>query len=253
METKSTPPSRALAKGLDLLEVLRVESHPCALRDLAAAIGLGKASTLRLLKTLIAAGFVASDGQGRYALNGRWVSGASQVWIRRLSEAALPEMRRLNEDLAETVSLAALYGDHIRVVETLESPRHIRMSNYRDRILPPNASSLGKAITAFQEPEVQARLLSVYGIYRQTKRTITDPVEIRQHLARIRDRGWAYEMEETVPGGCCFASPIVLPSEPVRSAISVSLPVDRLTTALRKRLPAMLTNAAENISKALRR
>ena len=47
-------------------------------------------------------------------------------------------------------TLAALFEDHIRVVQTLESSREIRMSNHLLRILSPYGSSLGKAIAAHQ-------------------------------------------------------------------------------------------------------
>lgn len=244
--------SRALAKGLELLEALGASGEPTPLRDLADAVGLGKASVFRLVQTLVSTGFASQEDDGRYSLNCRWLPGAIHNWLARARSAALPEMQRLNAELAETVTLAALIEDHIRVLETVESPQHIRMSNYRDRILPPNASSLGKAIASFQSADVQQRLLHVYGIYQQTPKTITEPAAIRAEFSRVREQGWAEEIEETVTGGCCFAAPIVVPREPVRAAISTSLPVTRLTSDLRLRLPGLLTDAAARISKKLR-
>ncbi|MBX5472826.1 MAG: IclR family transcriptional regulator [Acetobacteraceae bacterium] len=239
--------SRALAKGLALLEILAT-GEPRALRHLAAAIKLGKPSTLRLLRTLEATGFVVRNAEGNYLISRPWAQPESKDRIRRLMAAATPEMTSLNADLAETVSLAALMDDHIRVVDTLESPKQIRMSNYRNRILPPYASSLGKAIAAFQSPEQLQVLLHVYGIYATTEKTITDPVAIREELERVRQRGWASEYEESVQGGCCFGVPIRCDGEPVGAAISVSLPISRLTPALEQRIPAMLLEAACRIA-----
>jgi len=151
--------------------------------------------------------------------------------------------------MAETVSLAALSEDHIRVIHVLESPRHIRLSNYEGRILPPYASSLGKAIAAYQTPEHLQTLLQVYGIYPFTERTITEPLLIREELERVRERGYACEYEETVPGGCCFGAPIMVPGEPVRASVSVSLPKDRLTDKLEQAIPEFVLEAAAQIAR----
>jgi IclR family acetate operon transcriptional repressor len=127
------------------------------------------------------------------------------------------------------------------------------MSNYQNRILPPYASSLGKAISAWQTPERLQLLVQVYGIYRTTDRTITEPVLIREEMARIRECGFAREYEETVRGGCCFAVPVQLENEPVRAAISVSMPVARLTPEREELIPDLLVKAALRVAKKLER
>ena len=242
--------SRALAKGLELLNVLSAAESPVPLGELASAIGLGKPSTLRLLHTLLITGFVERDEVGSYFVQSNV---AGPAWINRLVQAARPEMERLNGDLAETITLAVLRDDHIRVACTIESPQHIRMSNYQNRILPPYASSLGKAISAWQTPERLQLLVQVYGIYRTTDRTITEPVLIREEMARIRERGFACEYEETVLGGCCFAVPVQLEHEPVRAAISVSMPVARLTPEREELIPDLLVKSAIRVAKKLER
>jgi IclR family acetate operon transcriptional repressor len=221
------------------------------LPELADVVELGKPSTLRLLQTLVATGFAARVDGGSYVLNRRWISSGTDAFLQALVEAATPEMVQLNADLAETVSLAALVEDHIRVIHVIESPRHIRMSNYRDRILPPYASSLGKAIAAYQPPERLNLLLRVYGIYPFTKNTITEPIKIREELEKVREQGFAREYEETVEGGCCIGVPIRPGGEPVRGAISMSLPTARLTVDLETVLPESLKNAASRISNRL--
>ena len=52
------------------------------------------------------------------------------------------------------------FENRIEVVATVESPHLIRMGNTVGRILPPHASSLGKAVTAFQREEVRDRLFA---------------------------------------------------------------------------------------------
>ena len=83
-------------------------------------------------------------------------------------------MQELNASLRETVSMAALFDNRIEVVAVIESPQTIRMSNVVGHIVPPNASSLGKVITAFQSQEQREKLLRSYGFWRFTERSITD-------------------------------------------------------------------------------
>ncbi|MDZ7637219.1 MAG: IclR family transcriptional regulator [Bryobacterales bacterium] len=243
--------SRALAKGLQILDILGASDQPIALGEIAAAARLGKPSTFRLLQTLRALRYVQQDEQGNYFRGSRMPGDSINNWVQRLVLAASDEMARLNADLAETVSLAALLGDHIRVVHTLESPQNIRMSNYPNRILPPYASSLGKAITSYQTAEHAQILIQVYGLYQFTEKTVTQPVMIRQDLAKTRERGFACELEETVLGGCCFGAPIHERGEVVRAALSVSLPFSRFTDPARKSIPERVMEAAGRIGKQL--
>ncbi|MCC7339971.1 MAG: IclR family transcriptional regulator [Bryobacterales bacterium] len=243
--------SRALAKGLEILDILGAASHAMALGDISSAAKLGKPSTFRLLQTLRVLRYIQQDEQGNYLRGARMPGDTTNTWVQALVLAATEEMARLNADLAETVSLAALMEDHIRVVHTLESPQNIRMSNYPRRILPPYASSLGKAITAYQAPEHAQVLIQVYGLYVFTPKTITQPMMVREDLERTRERGYACEMEETVLGGCCFGAPIHEHGEVVRAAISVSLPHSRLTKEAEKSIPRRVVHAAEEIGKRL--
>ncbi len=243
--------SRALAKGLRILEEMALLRGPVSLGQLAARVDLGKASTFRLLQTLTATGYVEQQDDQTYALNRPWTPALTHDWLRKLIAVAKPEMEALNADLSETITLAVLMEDHIRVVDAIQSPQNVRVSNYRDRILAPYASSLGKAIAAYQPAERLQTLLHVYGIYATTENTITDPALIRQEMAKTRARGYSFEFEETVKGGCCFGAPIFTGDACVPAAVSVSLPTVRLTPALDEVIPQRLCTAARRISESL--
>jgi DNA-binding IclR family transcriptional regulator len=243
--------SRALAKGLLLLDYAAERGKPLSLGEVATAVGLGKPSTLRILSTLQMMGWLARDSNDNYCLEREWPKISTQSRLRRLTAVALAEMRKLNTDFAETVTLAALFEDHIRVVEVLDSPQVIRMANYKGRILPPHASSLGKAITAFQTPWQVAVLLQIYGTYQFTGKTITDPRAIQADLARVREHGYACDEEETVMGGVCYAAPIHSADGTVSGALSISQPVQRLSAERRDTIPGILIKAAQRISASL--
>lgn len=245
--------SRSLAKGLRLLEVAAAAPQPMPLRDLAAAIGLGKASTLRLLRTLHGAGYLIRDQNDNYHSDRNWPFPVQNRSLGGLREAAAPVLSSLATDFGETVALAFLFDDLIRVVDVIESTQHIRMSNYKGRIIQPYASSLGKAITAFQTPETAQRLLHTYGIFRMTTATLTDSRAIQEDLAEVRKRGYAWDREETVPGGTCVGAPIRMPDGQVLGALSISMPKERFTEELQAALPERVKSDGEAITEAMRR
>jgi IclR family acetate operon transcriptional repressor len=143
-------------------------------------------------------------------------------------EAAAEPMRKLSMTFRETISAAALMGNHIEVVAVIDSPHLVRMSNVVGRILPPHASSMGKAITAFQSDEVRERLLTSYGMTIFTPNTICDQRQLEEYFERIRQTGISCDDEENTLGGICYGVPIHAPGEQVQAALSLSMPMTRL-------------------------
>jgi DNA-binding IclR family transcriptional regulator len=243
--------SRSLAKGLGILEALAEAAAPMSLKDLAELAGLGKASTLRLLRTLQATHYLVRDRNKNYSVEPDWPNPLHQHLLYGLREAAIPVLRSLNAEFGETVALAFLFDDLIRVVEVTESTHHIRMSNYKGGILQPYASSLGKSITAFQTSEKVQQLLHTYGIFRLTANTLTDFRAIQEDLAAVRERGYAWDREETVPGGRCVGAPIRSPGGEVIAALGMSMPADRFTAELEALLPDRIKASAEQATTAM--
>lgn len=237
--------------GLKILDHLRAEGRAMTLAELAEYARAGRPSILRLLRTLEHQGYIARDDNKEYRIDVAWPSTGTQAGLSLIRKVALPFCRELHSAWAETVSMACLFDDHIRVVEVLESPQHIRMSNFTGRILQPYASSLGKAIAAFQEKLLQETLLDVYGIYPLTKNTLVDRQAIRADYATVRERGYAEDREETVAGGYCIAAPVYAPETSVMTSISVSTPRFRVSAEITEKLPEAVKSTAHKISSAL--
>ena len=151
--------SRAVSKALQALEFLRNEANSMSMNEIARRLQLSKTSAFRLLKTLEATGYVAQDGRGQYKLAPGIHAVTPTQWLGKLVRVAVPHLQALTNETTETVSLAALFENRIEVVAVIESPHVIRMSNVVGHVLPPNASSLGKAIIAFQPAIGRERLL----------------------------------------------------------------------------------------------
>jgi len=220
--------SRAVSTALEALEFLQNEANSMSMNEIAQRLQLSKTSAFRLLKTLEATGYVAQDGRGQYKLAPGIHAVTPTQWLSKLVRIALPHMQALTHETTETVSLAALFENRIEVVAVIESPHVIRMSNVIGHILPPNASSLGKAITAFQPAAGRERLLRSFKIYRFTDHTITDPRDLAHEYENIRSLRFAVDREECANDGICFSVPVFGPGDEVSAAISLSMPKFRL-------------------------
>jgi IclR family acetate operon transcriptional repressor len=245
--------SRAVGKALETLELLQLRQESMTLDEIARQVELSKTSVFRLLRTLEVAQYVVTSGWGKYSLAPGVQAIVSTQWLARLVRTATTRLHDLTRDLHETASMAALFDNRIEVIAVIESPHTVRMSNVVGHILPPNASSMGKAITAFQTEERREKLLRSHGIYRFTDHTVADECELGREWERVRLEKFAVDREESVYDGVCFAVPIFGDAGAVNAAISLSLPKSRLRNAEHEAVVVKaLTTAATQIAADLR-
>jgi DNA-binding IclR family transcriptional regulator len=244
--------SRAVAKALQILEMLQTSNEPLTLNDISKGIRLSKTSAFRLLCTLEGTGHLAALETGHYQQAPGIQSITPAQEVMKLLRVASPHLEGLNRQLGETVTLAALFENRVEAVAVMESQHMMRMANAVGQILPPYASSAGKVITAFQTFERREKLLRSFGHYRFTAATITDRAELQREFDRIREQGFAVDRGECVEEGICFAVPIAKPNGPVTSAVSTSIPKLRIRDAAQeKEIVGILRSAADALSRAL--
>jgi IclR family acetate operon transcriptional repressor len=258
-ERKSAAPrseryfNRAVGKAFSVLQILARSEEPLTLSKIASQIELTKSSAFRLLYTLQELRYVSQDADGRYSVTEENRQDGYHSVAGIVVPLAGEVMQTLHQRFKETVSMAVLLNNHIEVAAVLESPHVVRMANTVGRILPPHASSLGKAITAFQPDSVARKLIVSYGLHVLTPSTITDELKLAEEMQRIRKQGFAFEMEESVPNGCCFGCPVFLDKTSAVASISISMPTVRLVQNEERRLlTEALKNAGADVSKKLR-
>ncbi|MGB6197992.1 MAG: IclR family transcriptional regulator [Candidatus Acidiferrales bacterium] len=220
--------SRGVGRALEIIELLTRNTGPLGLNEVASRMNMTKSSAFRLLRTLESLDYVAHSSDGRYLILPENRATVPSRIANSLVRVARNVMKRLNMEFQETISLAVLFTNHIEVVEVFESPLLIRMANTVGKIIPPHASSMGKAITALQNDETRNKLLHSYGFLRFTSNTITDELALRENFELIRRQGHAFDAEESTPDGCCFAVPLVIAPYGAIAALSLSMPKSRL-------------------------
>jgi len=242
---------RTISRALDVLESFD-EIHPnLTLKDLGRAIGVPDSTLFRILLTLQSRNYLQQNNDGSYQLSPKLIYGKLHERAEHLRTLARAELQGLASRFNENASLAYLFGEHIQVIDSVDSMHEIRITNRAGRVIPPHCSAMGKAITAFQQAEDIDRILETYGLNSRTPHSISDRRELIMQFEHVRETGIAYDREESTLGGICIAAAIHAGKNRVVGAVSVSTPISRMTPKREKEITAGLFQAAEEITKIL--
>lgn len=243
--------SRAVTRALDVLECFPDGATTYSLKELSQQTKLPESSLFRLLVTLESRGYLHQGTDGAYRLSDRVLRGKQYERASLLRDSVRPQLMQIARSCNETTSLAFLFGYHIMVLDSIESFHDIRVINRIGRVLPPYASSMGKAITAFQDRAMIDRILEAYGIFRRTDRTITDHRAVYDELDGVRKQGYAFDRGEATEGGVCVGVPIISSAGHVEAAVSISVPDVRMDKAREKEVIEELLAATPKMAALL--
>jgi DNA-binding IclR family transcriptional regulator len=219
-----------LASAIGILEVFYDSESDLTLHQISAKAKVGKTSAFRILFTLDQLGYVEKDpASGKYHLGLRIIAAARKTLAGgNLVQIARPHLKRLREEFDETTNLAVLRKDEITYLEIFESPHSFRMTDTVGSRIPWHSTALGKSIAAFLPEERVKKVLKHSPMRRLTPHTITSLREYLKVLAKVRNRGYSLDLEESELGATCVASPIFDVDNDVIGALSLSGPSPRI-------------------------
>ncbi|MEV0166559.1 IclR family transcriptional regulator [Nonomuraea fuscirosea] len=233
---------QSVERALDVLEALAEHGGEAALSEIAARTGLPYGTIHRLLRTLLARGYVRQESDRRYALGGGLVrlGGIAESMVGVWAQPYLAKMVELS---GETANLAVLEGDFIVYVAQVPSPRRLRMFAEVGRRVLPHSTAVGKVLLAGRPAAEAVAVFERTGMPRRTPNTITDLPAMLAELGAVKDRGYAMDLGEEELDVHCLAVP-VLDGERVVAAMSVSGPAGRIDALDRDELAEGLRKIA---------
>jgi len=246
--------AQSLERGLFVLAHLRdAPQTELSLAEIANGVGLSKSTVHRLLATLVRHDYVAQDpATKRYRLGLAFLSFGHRV-VERLEvrRHALRVMRALAEETGEAVHLNVLAGTGALCVEEVVGPNGATLGSNVGVVLPLHAVATGKCFLAWMDEPARSALLDRLDFAPITDHTIRDRATLEAELARVRQRGYAVNDEETYPGVRYTAAPVFDAQGDVAAAISLGAPVIRASPADLPRMGAQIVRAADRISASL--
>ncbi|MFF4315608.1 IclR family transcriptional regulator [Streptomyces sp. NPDC001507] len=177
------PPRSAVDKALDLVEAVSRAPHPVRLTDLAAEVGLHRATAYRILLDLVRRGWVLRAGD-RYLPGAAVLRMSASAASNSLTALARPVLERLSATTSMMVNLQVLEEGGGRVIDVVRPERLAMISHLRGELLPLRRFAGPLALVAALEPEARKRWLD---------RLPGDDTDLARELAEVARTGFAVE------------------------------------------------------------
>jgi IclR family transcriptional regulator, acetate operon repressor len=240
---------QSLERAFTLLELMAEDGGEVPLSRLAVGSGLPLSTTHRLVRTLVARGYVRQLPSRRYVLGPRLIH-LGESSSRALGHWAQPHLTDLVDGTGETANMAMLDGDRVVYVAQVPSRHSMRMFTEVGRRVYLHCTGVGKALLAQLPRETAREIVERAGMPRRTPRTITDPDELMEELDRISRKGYAVDDGEQEAGVRCVAVPVL--GGPGQTALSVSGPAGRVTMDSVPQVAELLRATAAELAAELR-
>ena len=241
----------SVARTLGILE--RLAGHrKINLERLARETALPKPTLHRFLATLVDLGYVYRDENDQYSLTLRMFSiGAKGLAHMDIAQDARPIAEALGAQLGETVHMGILDEDMAMYVIKIESKYTIRMYSRVGKRIPLYCTAIGKTLMAGMESEHIANLMDSLELVPFTSGTITSRKKLSEELQRIREQGFAEDLQEHEEGVRCIAAPVRDHTSTVVAGLSVSWPLFRFDESKREDYIVAIQEGALAISRLL--
>ena len=214
---------------LMLLEEVAKAGVPVTPSTVNEVMGLPKPTIHRLFATAEAEGFLQRDLDGRSYSPGRRLRRLSinTLSSERVRTVRLAILKSLALRVGETCNLAIPERDGMFYLDRVETHWPLRIQLPVGTQVPFHCTASGKMYLSTLRPDYLERFLKNHALDKQTERTITDPAKLQQELELTRERGYATDDEEFMPGMTAIAVPILDDRGRLLSTLSIHAPEQR--------------------------
>jgi DNA-binding IclR family transcriptional regulator len=219
-----------------------------SLSELSRALGVSKSTLSALLATLEQHALVERDAASRRFRLGPGVANlamsaaAAPVDVR---DAARPQLERLAELSGETAILHLPSGDGTVIAERVEPMHQLKVVAPLGHRLPAFAGSVAKVLLAALPEEQAEAIVRTRSLPVFTPRSIVDPDEYLEQVARARRRGYAVENQEYLVGVRAVTAPVLDRDGEAIGTLSVVGVGARIAGRMRELAHAVVSAAAE--------
>jgi IclR family transcriptional regulator, pca regulon regulatory protein len=243
-----SPPERrsgdfiqSLERGLAVINSFSREHPNQTLSQVATRTGLTRATSRRVLLTLVELGYVAQIGRS-FSLTPKVLDlGYSFLSSLHVIEVAQPSMERLVDEVHESSSMSVLDGSEIVYVARVPTTRIMTIALALGSRLPAYPTSMGRVLLAGMEDDELDEYIKRTKFEKLTPHTVTDRRRFRSIVLKVRSDGFSLVDQELEEGVRSIAAPIRNRRGNVIAAMNVSchasrVTVDRMLTEFKPRL-----------------
>ncbi len=244
---------RTVDKALRLLNHFTIDAPEHGLSEIARLGGHDKATTLRLLTSLAANGYVEQHPETK-----KYRLGKSLLRLARVRETTFPVvsvieplLTRLAETVGETAHASLASGKALITIGVAEPRRAMRVHVDPAETVPYHATASGIAILAYAGEDLLHEVLKAGALSRYTEHTIASEEGLRRQLAETRKRGFSVSVRSFDNDVVGIAAPIFDWSGRSYGAIAVASVAARLNAEKKRRIAAEVVKAAVEATRAM--
>lgn len=230
-----------MLRTLLLLEAIASGEGGQPLQEIAARVGLPKATASRLCHKLLTEGYLFRDPRGRYGTGPRLLRlGFGLVRSGGPIQRRREVLQRLVADIGETCNFTIMADDRVLYLDRVETQWPLRLDLAPGSRVPLHCTASGKLFLASLPPASRARVLDHLELTAETDNTITSRKLLEAELERIGTQRYSIDNEEFLVGLVAIAVPVRDVRGETIAAVACHAPLARLSlqaaTALRSRL-----------------
>lgn len=234
---------KSVSRALDIITLVSMKKGGLGVTEISKQIDINKSSVYRILSTLVQYGYIEQDSEtGRYKLGYKFLEISSKLLESiDIRAEAKPYLQELEKYTNEVIHLVVYDQGEVVYIEKLEGNETLRMHSKVGKRAPMHCTSVGKAILAHLPSSTVVDILDRKGMPMHTETTITDKDTFLQELLKVKQTGYALDLEENEHGITCIAVPIFDHLGKAIAAVSISGPTMRMTSERLEELkPRML-------------
>jgi IclR family pca regulon transcriptional regulator len=200
--------SEALARGLQILGAFDAAHRTQTLSQVAAQVGLPRATARRALLTLVALGYLELEDR-QFRLTPRVLRLASAYLTSNpVSTLLQPACDRIARAVGESCSAAVLECHEVVMVARAVPAQLMPIGAGIGFRLPAYCSALGRVLLAALPDDAVAAYLARTDLAALTPHTLTRPADIAAAIDAVRAAGYCLADQEAEPGFRSVAVPI---------------------------------------------
>jgi DNA-binding IclR family transcriptional regulator len=225
---------------LNLLDVFCRNNHPLGITDLSNILLEGKSTVFQKIKALEEAEFIEQDEHTKkYILTTKLLELANES-LRGYYERT--NIHRFLKQVADKTGECTYFGlrnkkNLVVYVDRYASENAMTVYTSIGDVPLPHCTAHGKALLAYLSLEQIEEVLQDE-LQKFTENTIVDKQKLYEELRGIREKGYAFDLEERIAGVRCVAAPVFNSRNEVIGAIGISgmvqnMPLERMESHAR--------------------
>lgn len=219
----------AIHKVLDILLLFQHQRTLVSVEDISRLLDIPRSTVYRYVRILCEKDLLEKTGSAEYRLGLAFIELGRNALAsnREMRLIALPSMKRIAEEVGESVSLMRLYSRRAVCIESIEGRQALRVTIERGRTQPMHAGASSKILLAYI-PEEQWNDYLDLPLTRFTANTITDLDDLRDQIRHVREAGYCISEGEIDVGARAVAVPLYDGRDEVVAALSIEAPASRM-------------------------